>query len=524
MAVCASLVLSSTAGAQTYCVGTVPLCAGTVETGDAAGLQAALTAAAASPAEADRVLVGPGIFSSPNSSGFSYTDATGDSIEIAGQGASTQLLSSATSGLQAVRLDLNPISSIHGFSFGPTTAAVNAGFADLRLNGGSGYDLSFNSAAANANWWWGVVLTNNNGDPVALRNATVTGNGAATSGGIRVDSDTTASIANVHVGNVRTGIYLDNTASASIRDSLVDLGSLQGWGIYLDGNAGNAAVSATLDHVTIVGDANASRGVEMQGFADYTTPPYPTVTLTMSNSIVDIAGAVSHDLACPNDGMVYANISVMLSYYNAWDPASVDGGACSLNAIPAVDRANTPLNFTNAAAGDFTLGSGSPAIDAGDPAFVPADGEIDLAGNCRVAGAATDLGAYESGCPHSTPKPTPTTNTPLTLKFGKTRGKIRVSKKPRTLRKGTKHSKPRLAVTLNAAATVTFKLAPKPKSKGMKMKSMKGSVKLRLAAGTNYLTWSGKWGKKKLRAGSYLLSASALGLSRPVTLKVKIAR
>ena len=45
--------------------------------------------------------------------------------------------------------------------------------------------------------------------------------------------------------------------------------------------------------------------------------------------------------------------------------------------------------------GDFRLRPRSPAIDAGDPAFVPAAGELDHAGRPRLRGARTDVGAHE---------------------------------------------------------------------------------------------------------------------------------
>jgi hypothetical protein len=46
--------------------------------------------------------------------------------------------------------------------------------------------------------------------------------------------------------------------------------------------------------------------------------------------------------------------------------------------------------------GDYHLQTTSLLLDAGDPNFVPAVGETDLAGNPRVADAAVDVGAYES--------------------------------------------------------------------------------------------------------------------------------
>lgn len=51
--------------------------------------------------------------------------------------------------------------------------------------------------------------------------------------------------------------------------------------------------------------------------------------------------------------------------------------------------------FANAAKGDFRLLGNSPAIDFGDPAYVPAEDEADFAGSARVNGRAVDCGAYE---------------------------------------------------------------------------------------------------------------------------------
>ncbi len=54
------------------------------------------------------------------------------------------------------------------------------------------------------------------------------------------------------------------------------------------------------------------------------------------------------------------------------------------------------------------LGAGSPAIDAGDPAFTPASGETDLEGRARVVGPLVDIGAYETApCPAAAPSATP---------------------------------------------------------------------------------------------------------------------
>jgi len=76
--------------------------------------------------------------------------------------------------------------------------------------------------------------------------------------------------------------------------------------------------------------------------------------------------------------------------FPSWSAASGQGASSSFE---------DPL-LVDAASGDPHLGSASPAIDTGDPAFVPGDGETDLDGESRVQGDAVDRGADEvaAGC------------------------------------------------------------------------------------------------------------------------------
>jgi hypothetical protein len=52
-------------------------------------------------------------------------------------------------------------------------------------------------------------------------------------------------------------------------------------------------------------------------------------------------------------------------------------------------------SFADAGNGDFHLAEASPAVNQGDPAFVPGAGEVDLDGGPRVNGARVDVGADE---------------------------------------------------------------------------------------------------------------------------------
>jgi cysteine-rich repeat protein len=111
----------------------------------------------------------------------------------------------------------------------------------------------------------------------------------------------------------------------------------------------------------------------------------------------------------------YGNVNTLLDY-NLWFTAAGTAAArFSWNATPylgfAAYQAGTGQDahssFGNPLlTGDFHLGAGSPAINAGDPAFTPAVGEVDLDGGARVNGPRVDCGADEAtSCGNGTTEP-----------------------------------------------------------------------------------------------------------------------
>jgi len=59
--------------------------------------------------------------------------------------------------------------------------------------------------------------------------------------------------------------------------------------------------------------------------------------------------------------------------------------------------------LADAGAADFHVSSTSPAVEAGNPAFVPDPSEVDLDGSPRLSGAAVDIGADEAACGDGVP-------------------------------------------------------------------------------------------------------------------------
>ncbi len=81
-------------------------------------------------------------------------------------------------------------------------------------------------------------------------------------------------------------------------------------------------------------------------------------------------------------------------------------------ALSGNDRASAFVDpaFADAGGHDYTLQTGSPAVDAG--AFLAASGAIDLAGEPRAQAGGIDLGAFE--VPGPPPSPTPSISGPVT--------------------------------------------------------------------------------------------------------------
>ncbi len=156
-------------------------------------------------------------------------------------------------------------------------------------------------------------------------------------------------------------------------------------GILLYGGGGVQSKDTKVYNNTITGNlghgGGGESGIDCQ-YYDSANPPLITNNIIWDNANADL-----------------------LDYGQDADTGTADGTAIADTNICVVFAGITPTNnltddplFTDAAGADYTLDTtsspSSPAIDAG---LTLSEVTIDFAGNARPAGAAYDLGAYESG-------------------------------------------------------------------------------------------------------------------------------
>lgn len=103
-----------------------------------------------------------------------------------------------------------------------------------------------------------------------------------------------------------------------------------------------------------------------------------------AGGVYDWNGTVTNSIIRGNNGDGQAfNTLGSVTYSN------IEGG------FDGVGNVDVDPMLLNPARGDVHLLPGSPMIDAGDPSFVPAQGELDMDGNSRLVGLGVDMGADE---------------------------------------------------------------------------------------------------------------------------------
>jgi hypothetical protein len=181
-----------------------------------------------------------------------------------------------------------------------------------------------------------------------------------------------------------------------VRDSLVTAGTV---------SDGLAAVQLEADTgypvmFDAVGSTFIGRGASQAAvYARRVNAGSPTLTVTLRNSVARAESSTGFDLLADR-----ATIGVAFSSFNT---RSLTNGGLAPEAGSAGNVAGDPL-----LAADYSLQSGSPLVDRGDPSAV-FPGELDLTGGARSVdgngdcAAAPDIGAFErpDACPPLSPSP-----------------------------------------------------------------------------------------------------------------------
>jgi hypothetical protein len=514
-----TLALPALAHAATYCVN-APGCTGTNET----TLQDALTAAQATTTETDNVLVGdPG---APGT-GYVYNDGgnAANQVNIIGAGTSETVLTRTGSG--PVFTLKAPGSTISHLTLElPTGDSDFAGVTSGSLDDVNVTTLDNSSLAQGAVNFEGSGAEHWNGGMVTLLNAAGNREGvllSMTGGSLDIENLSISVSSQVFIGSPGTSTTLRHVAMAGAGgvDSAGDTWtldevtfhalSLPGIFIDTDPTSGQSSL-VNANHVIAFGD-NLNNG-EALDVSSATSGLDATVNLR--NSIL-FGFAVKAVRNASGGGSANINFS--------YDDTALNAGLLDSGGSGAITDGPGNINgdplWTNAAAGNFTLGAGSPAIDKGDPAgLLPGDSPTDILGAPRISNGRQDMGAVEVQVPpppppvvkDTTPPTTTTSKLPKTLKFNRLLAGLSFTVTP---------SEPSAISATLAGAASTVKLA-KNYNVTLASKSFK------LAAGRRRITLKVKrklLGKsRRFTLRLTLVATDAAGNKKTVTRTIKVKR
>jgi len=239
------------------------------------------------------------------------------------------------------------------------------------------------------------------GSSPTIANNTITGNSAYDGGGLYLDYGSSPTVANntitdnIALNGCGGGLYLWSSSPTIANNTITGNIALNGYG----GGLCLGASSPTIVNNTIAG--NSGGGLYLYY---YSFPRIANTIVAFNSSGIYRGDATSTPTLRYN--CVYGNSAY--DYTGVTDPTGTDG---NISADPMLvrnpsdggdgggDNPATPDvdEGANDDYGDVRLRAGSPAINAGDPSFVPQAGETDLDGHARVLCGRVDMGAYEFG-------------------------------------------------------------------------------------------------------------------------------
>jgi PKD repeat protein len=218
--------------------------------------------------------------------------------------------------------------------------------------------------------------------------------------GVNVHSAAGATVARCRVlveerGPRSTGV-ITYTSKATVEDTLIDIGGLQGFGVYAAGGYFGPD-ETVLRNTTIVGTAGSSTwGVE--AYAEH----HQSASVRLDDSIID---GVQHTFrqSAYEAGSTTSVTSHYSSYDTAGDEQDSEMGAAEPSPPTDLNPVSTEPDFLHPVEGtegfeeaNWRLAPGSPLIDAGAPGSLGGEeSTTDLAGNPRLVHGRRDVGAYE---------------------------------------------------------------------------------------------------------------------------------
>jgi len=225
---------------------------------------------------------------------------------------------------------------------------------------------------------------------LSMTDCTVSGNDGRNGGGIAVGGSATATLTRCTVGN--------NTAH----------GGVGGGGLFVAG----LAASATITNSTVAVNTAGNLGGGLNLFNGSATVSHATIARNSAkrgggalprggtNDGPHLGSLTSGQTLWQNTATMFPDISGVLAStgYNLFHSSSgvVGSAATDLLDVDAVLDGNG-LQPNGGLTQTIALGGGSPALDAGDPAFVSPPGSDQRGtGFPRVEGSHIDIGAYEA--------------------------------------------------------------------------------------------------------------------------------
>ena len=300
--------------------------------------------------------------------------------------------------------------SLDGFT---VTGGKGSGFTDITVNGVTVYDnegggiFNYNSSPSLANVTvsgnsaasGGGMLNFNNSSP-ALTNVNINGNSATYGGGMMNFINSSPALTNVTIsGNSAYynggGMLNSNYSSPVLTDVTISGNSAD----YSGGIQNENNSSPALTNVTISGNSANNDGGGMMNYISSS----PDIQNSIIHGNTATTGANVHNNNTSGACTPVYSYSIVEGSSGGWGSFGTDGGN-NMDADPLFVNWIDPSSATMPnMLGDYRLQAGSPAIDAGDNAlYLTARGisdftdETDLSGNPRLSGTHIDMGAYET--------------------------------------------------------------------------------------------------------------------------------